>query len=410
MHGIKRTALKSVHFLLKHFPCVGILGTRQVGKTTLLKQALPEAPFFDLEKRSDFERIQRDPDFFLSQYNQPIVIDESQILPDMFPALRVAIDAKRHKNGQFLVSGSGSPDLLRHINESLAGRIATFDLGGFSLEESWGRTISPFYRHVAEGKFKALTTLKPKMSTQQLLESCLFGGYPEPFLKHRRNEKVFSLWMENYFQSYIRRDIRNIFTGLNIQNYQRFVTMLAGASGQILNASEFARSLDVSQPTAKFYFQIAHGTFVWRMLPSYQKNTIKRIIKMPKGHMRDTGLLNHILKNQTVEQLQCHPLFGRIWETFIIETLIKGFNNSLIPVEPYFYRTSNHAEIDLILEGGGWTVPVEIKSGTVTPKKRLTNLENFVREHKLPFGLLINNAQEATLLTRNILQVPAGCL
>lgn len=410
MHDLERTALKSIHLLLEHFPCVAILGTRQVGKTTLLKQVLPKAPFFDLEKRSDFERIQRDPDFFLSQYNQPIVIDESQIFPGIFPALRVAIDAKRHKNGQFLISGSGSPDLLHHINESLAGRIATFELGGFSLEESWGRTISPFYGKVTGSKFEELKTLKPVISTQTLLESCLFGGYPEPFLKHRENEKVFSLWMENYFQSYIKRDIRNIFTGLNIQNYQRFVTMLAGASGQILNASEFARSLDVSQPTAKFYFQIAHGTFVWRMLPSYRKNTIKRVIKMPKGHMRDTGLLNHILGNQTVEQMQNHPLFGRIWETFIIETLIKGFHNSLIPVEPYFYRTSNQAEIDLILEGGAWTIPVEIKSGTVTPKKRLTNLENFVREHNLPFGLLINNAQEVTLLTKKILQIPAGCL
>ena len=131
---------------------------------------------------------------------------------------------------------------------------------------------------------------------------------------------------------------------------------------------------------------------------------------MPKGHMRDTGLLNHILKNKTIHDLQIHPIFGRIWETFVIETLLKGFQNQLISVEPFFYRTSNQAEIDLILEGDFGVLPIEIKSGTITPKKHIIVLEQFIKEHKLPLGLVINNAQEAAWLTKNILQIPAGCL
>ncbi len=410
MHGIERSAVRSIQLLLKHFPCVAILGARQVGKTTIVKQVLPKAAFFDLEKRADFERIHRDPDFFLSQQEKPIIIDEAQISPDLFSALRVAIDAKRHKNGRFLISGSSAPNLLHRIHETLAGRIANFELSGFSLQESWKLSHNLFYKYLSEKNIKKLSSLKPKLSTKKLFESCLLGSYPEPFLKHKKKSEIFSLWMENYFQSYLQRDVRNIFPSLNIQNYQKFVAMLAGASGQILNASEFARSLDVSQPTAKSYFNIAHGTFVWRMLPSYQKNTTKRLLKMPKGHMRDTGLLNHILKNQTIDELQTHPAFGRIWETFIIETLLKGFQNQLIRVEPFYYRTSNQAEIDLILEGDFGILPIEIKSGTLTPKKRLVVLDNFIQEHNLSLGLVINNSNEVAWLTKHILQIPAGCL
>lgn len=410
MYGIKRTCIESIHYLLKHFPCVAIVGARQVGKTTLLKQVLPDVPFFDMERRQDFERIKRDPDFFLSQVNTPIIIDESQLLPQLFPALRVAIDEKRNVNGRFLMSGSSSPELLKQINESLAGRIALFELSGFSLEETTDKNSSVFYPAIASKKFNNLLSLKVRFSAVDLLKNCLLGSYPEPCLKYPKNPKAFSLWMENYFQSYIRRDIRNMFPGLNIESYQRFVAMLSGSSGTILNASEFARSLDVSQPTIKSYFAIAHGTFLWRTIPSYQKNIVKRVIKMPKGHVRDTGLLNYMLKINDVEELQGNVLFGRIWEIFIIEQMLKGFKNNLIRLEPFYYRTNNQAEIDLILEGDFGILPVEIKTGTVISEKKIIALNQFVIDHNLPIGIVINNAKEVCWITKKILQIPAGCL
>lgn len=410
MPDIKRASIPSIHYLLNNFPCVAILGARQIGKTTLLKQLLPKAPLFDLEKQADYQRIQRDPDFFLSQHDNSIKIDEAQLLPELFPALRVAIDQKRSRNGQYLISGSSSPELLKHITESLAGRMAVFELGGFSLAETFHITPSPIYQYLADKNIKSMLTMKPRLTAGDLLKSCLFGSYPEPTLKFGKDPKAFQLWMDNYFQSYIKKDVRGIFPGLNINAYQRFVFMLAAASGQILNASEFARSLDMSQPTVKQYFQIAHGTFVWRMINSYQKNISKRVQKMPKGHMRDTGLINFILKNSTVEQLQIHPHFGRIWETFVIEEILKGFQNENILVEPYYYRTKNQAEIDLILEGSFGLIPVEIKSGTVCPSRSLTALKSFVKEHQLPFGVVINNSAEPHMLTEQIIQIPAGCL
>ena len=151
MPDLRKTCKNTIQTLLKNFPCIAILGARQVGKTTILKQTLPNAPFFDLEKANDFERIQSDPDFFLSQYQDtPIAIDEAQTLPKLFPALRVAIDSKRSLNGQYLISASSSPELITQIRETLAERIAVFELNGFTIEEAFGLSTNKFVKvHLA---------------------------------------------------------------------------------------------------------------------------------------------------------------------------------------------------------------------------------------------------------------------
>lgn len=410
MHEIKRTPIHTIRHLLKNFPCVAIIGARQVGKTTFVKQVLPSSPIYDLEKRSDYERIKHDPDFFLSQQKTPIIIDESQVLPELFPAIRVAIDNDRKHNGRYLLTGSSSPVLINKITESLAGRIAIFELGGFSLEEQWEVNLSPLYEHINNRDFSKLEKLNSRFSNDQLFTSCFLGTYPEPFLKYRKDRTGFSIWMENYFQTYIKRDVRGLFPGLNINTYQRFISMLSSSSGQMLNFSEFARSLDVSQPTAKLYFDIAHGTFIWRMLQSYQKNVKKRVTKMPKGQMRDTGLLNYLLSIPSVDAFYSHPLVGRIWETFIIEQIIKGFTNLSIPFHLYYYRTSNKAEIDLVLEGDFGLIPIEIKLGTICSNKNLYALKSFIKDYDAKIGLVINNSSETAWLSKNILQIPAGCL
>lgn len=410
MHEIKRTAINAVKQLLSKFPCVAVIGARQVGKTTFVKQVLPLSPIYDLEKRADFERIKYDPDFFLSQQKDPIIIDESQVLPDLFPAIRVAVDNARNYNGRYLLTGSSSPELTSKITESLAGRIAIFELGGFSLEEQWGGDRSLFYEYINHKDFSKLEKLRQRFTNDQLFKSCFLGTYPEPFLKYSGDRAGFAVWMENYFQTYIKRDIRGLFPGLNINTYQRFVTMLSASSGQILNFSEFARSLDVSQPTVKQYFNIAHGTFIWRMLQSYQKNVKKRVIKMPKGQMRDAGLLNYLLSISSIDAFYGNPLSGRIWETFVIEQIVKGFTNGAIPFRLYYYRTSNKAEVDLVLEGDFGLIPVEIKLGSALSRKNLYALENFIKDYNAKIGLVINNGSEPAWLSKTILQIPASCL
>jgi hypothetical protein len=146
------------------------------------------------------------------------------------------------------------------------------------------------------------------------------------------------------------------------------------------------------------------------MIPSYEKNAAVSIVKMPRGYMRDSGLLNHIIHIHSVQQLLAHPQAGRIWEGFIIEQLLNGFGRSLEPVKPYYYRTKNAAEIDLILECFAGVIPIEIKMGANIPSRSLTAMQSFIEQHKCICGIVINNAERAAMLTRNIVQIPAGCL
>ena len=394
---------------MQKFPCVVVLGARQTGKTTLLKRLMPQAPFYDLEVQAIYDRIKNDPDFFLAQVKEPIVLDEAQRVPGLFAALRVRIDKERDRRGLFLISGSSSPELLRNVTESLAGRSALFELGGFCLEEQWGLPDSPFYAGLTAGNPQALQKLEMRTTTDQLLESCWCGGFPEPFI--RRGEKgFFSLWMENYFETYIKRDVRNLFPSLDLPTYQTFIRMLASSSGDILNLSNFARALDMSQPTAKSWLRIAEGTFLWRNLPPFTRNVQKRVAKAPRGFLRDSGLANHLLRNRSVEEMSMHPRVGRIWEGFIAEELLRGFRNRLLPCEAAYYRTHNDAEIDLILDGDFGTLPVEIKWGTGTDRRKLVALQAFIQDHRLPYGLLINNAERVEWLAPQILQIPATYL
>lgn len=405
MAGIARTAESRIRALLRRFPCVAVLGARQVGKTTLIKKVLPRAPFYDMERQAEFLRAKADPDFFLSALETPAVLDEAQKVPELFSALRVAIDRDR-RPGRFLISGSGSPELLKGVAESLAGRVALFELGGFSSEEMWKLPPSPFYEIVGTKRFDDLRGLRPRTTLGQWASACVCGTYPEPFLKRRDAEHV-RLWMENYFDAYVKRDVRDLFPGLNVLAYRTFLQMLAGASGEIQNASNFARSLDVSQPTVKSYWRIAEGTFLWRNLPAYSRNVVQRVAHMPRGHWRDAGLLCHLLRVRSASELKGHPQVGRIWEGFVIEELLKGFKNRLIACDAFYYRTHNHAEIDLVLEGDFGLLPVEIKWGMKTDARQLAALRNFVKDHRAPVGLCINNAERVEWLAPGVLQIPA---
>lgn len=154
--------------------------------------------------------------------------------------------------------------------------------------------------------------------------------------------------MENYFSTYIERDVRRLFPALNLQVYERLVSMLARSSGEIVNASDFARSLGVSQPTVRSHLRIVEGTFLWRSVEAHHKSARRKMVKMPKGHLRDAGLINFLLGNRDAEEMLNHPHVGRIWEGFVGEELIKGLKNRLMRVEVSSYRTYHGTEIDYI--------------------------------------------------------------
>jgi len=317
---VNRTLKQIIEVSLKQYPVVGILGSRQVGKTTLAKKierSLSKKPLYlDLELPSDFSRLQ-EPELYLSQFSDSLVIiDEIQRMPALFPLMRALVDKKKSP-GRFLILGSASPDLIRQSSESLAGRIIYYELTPFNLNE------------VGTTKFRQLW---------------LRGGYPESYLA-RDDDKSFS-WRESFIKTYLEMDIPQLGVRVPATQLRRFWTMLAHSHGHLWNASQIANSLGITAPTVRHYLDILEDTFIVRQLQPFHGNIKKRITKSPKVYIRDSGLLHALLRNPTLEQLHAHLSVGASWEGFVIEQIIRLIPSSW---QYYFFRTNAGAEIDLLL-------------------------------------------------------------
>ncbi|MDO8953476.1 MAG: AAA family ATPase [Gammaproteobacteria bacterium] len=394
--------------MLNHFPVVAILGARQCGKTTLSKQVSPDWHYIDLENPNDYDRIKYDPVFFFSQYPKNVIIDEAQLYPELFQVLRGVIDQDRQKKGRFILTGSSSPDLLTQISESLAGRIALVELGTLKVNEYAQQPLSKFYQLFDQPlAIENLPKDLKSLSKEAVHTIWLKGGYPEPLL----NPGYFDLWMDNYRATYINRDIANLFPRLNRQTYQRFLGIMSHLSGTKINRVEIGRGLEASEGSVREYLSIADGTYLWRQLPSFERDSLKSVVKMPKGHIRDNGLLHYLLKINNLDYLYSHPQVGHSFESFVIEEILKGLSaTNVTNWQAYYYRTRNGAEIDLIIDGPFGTLPIEIKYGEKVQLKQLSALKQFIEERNLPFGLVINQADKIEWLTPKILQLPVGYL
>ena len=412
MTGLKRAMFDKVQYLMKHFPIVAILGARQIGKTTLAKQVAPNFDYFDLEKPSDYQRISQDPELFFHQNPNFLILDEAQIFPGLFPLLRGVVDANRDQKGRFIITGSSSPELLNNISESLAGRIAIIELVTLKVSEFMEQPLSPFYKILKENQLENLVTEKPKLSFSGLSKEAVYqvwcrGGYPEPLLKLENEKDAVDAWFSNYQLTYLNRDVSRFFPRLNQRAYQHFLKILSHLSGTIINRSQVARDLEVSEATVREYLSIVEGTFLWRQLHSYEGNVQKALVKMPRGYFRDTGLLHHLLGLNTEKQLTEHPVVGRSFESFVIEEILKGLEATLLSQWKYsYYRTRAGSEIDFVLSGSFGVLPIEIKYGIATPVKQLSALSKFIEEENLPMGILVNQAPVITWLTPKILQWP----
>ena len=286
MSGVKRNIEDKALNLLKHFPVLAIIGPRQCGKTFLSKILRPNWKYIDLEDPATFEQISSDPRFFLNKNSENVIIDEAQQLPILFNALRGAIDDKRKINNRFIITGSSSPKLMKNISETLAGRVAIIELETFKFNEFAGKELSPFYKIFEKESPELLINSKYEVNSKEILDFWFYGGYPDVVLNKSIQAK--EAWFDNYIRNYINRDVKKLFPKLNSQKFQRFLLMLFKLSGTIVNKRELAQVIEVSEPTIKDYIDIAHGTFIWRNLPSFEHGIKKEVIKMPKGHFRDS--------------------------------------------------------------------------------------------------------------------------
>jgi len=396
--------------LLEWFPAVAILGARQTGKTTLAKALGKNWTYVDLERPEDMDRLSYDPSFFFTEHPASLILDEAQEYPEIFKTLRGVIDADRKKNGRFILTGSSSPALITEISETLAGRVAIVELGTFKSNEYYELPLSPFYSLFETGLSKAVPVAgTPPLSRRQIQRCWLYGGYPEPALAD--DPQRHAVWMDNYRDTYINRDIAKLFPKLNRQRYRRFLTMLCKLSGTLINKSHIGRAVEASESTIRDYLDIAHGTYIWRKLSCFEGSVTKSITKMPKGYIRDSGLLHHLLGIHSVDELMTDPVVGASFEAYVCDELIKGIEATLVSNwSAHYYRTRGGAEIDLIIEGPFGVLPVEIKYGSSVKRSSLKSLTGFVKDNGLPMGLLVNQGEQVEWVTPEIVQVPAGWL
>lgn len=321
------------------YPVVGMLGPRQVGKTTLAKMIKDSMKknvvYLDLELPSDLNKLQ-DPELYLSRFTDAlIIIDEIQRMPSIFPLLRALVDKKKTA-GRFLILGSASPELIRHSSESLAGRIIYHELSPFIFREIDGRKIQKLW---------------------------LRGGYPKSYLSGDDEESF--TWREAFIKTYLEMDIPQFGIRIPAQQLRRFWTMLAHSHAQLWNASKIAGSLGVSAPTVRNYLDILEETFIVRQVQPYYSNIKKRLIKSPRVYIRDSGLLHALLNIRTVEDLHSHPSLGSSWEGLIVEQIMAMHYDKQ---QIFFYRTGAGAEVDLVLlDGKHKPVAIEIKY-SLSPK------------------------------------------
>ncbi len=413
MDGINRNIGQKIDRLLQSFPVVVILGVRQCGKSTLSKMIRANWKYFDLENPNHYQRISDDPVLFFRENPHHVIIDEAQQLPILFDVLRGVVDAQRTLKNRFILTGSASFDLITNISESLAGRVGIVELSPFKINEFQKKPLPDFYQifdqKLSIDSLKFLKSLQPQIEISSLKQGLLKGSYPEPVLSN--NIDFHQDWMENYFDTYINRDMRALFPRIDLIKYRRVLSMLSHLSGTIINKSEIARSIEASEKTVRDYIDIITGTYFWRQLEAFTTPKIKTTLKLPKGHFRDSGLTLFLQNINTLEELNNYPMLGRNFESFIVEEVIKGIETTNARNVRYcHFRTKAGAEIDFVAEGSFGLLPIEVKYQSVTPKKQLTALQNFIDLHQLPVGIVINNSTETALLTSKILQVPAGCI
>ncbi len=390
---------------------VAVIGPRQCGKSTIVNRLRPDWKYYDLERPDDYQLISSDPAAFLSLNPERVIIDEAQQYPELFKVLRGVIDTERQKKGRFLLTGSSSPEIVRGITESLAGRIATVELWPFTQNEFYENPPSTLYEMLINEKTipKDFMALQSTITTRQSMDVWLKGGFPEPSIEGAKgNDAFYHQWMENYIIDYIGRDIRTLFPRLNINNFRRFLTLLAQYSGHQLNMSDMARALEIGVSTVKDYLDIIHHTFLWRNLPPYIGNRLKRVQKAKKGFFRDPGLLHYFLKISDLDRLLIHPVAGFSFESFVIEEVIRGLQSTMATrVDFFYYRSINKSEVDLVIDGPFGTIPIEIKLNSVVKRISLRGLERFLADGK-GYGILINRGKRPELLTDKIIQIPVN--
>jgi uncharacterized protein len=363
LHRLIEKALKEA---LQQFPVVLVTGPRQAGKSTLLQHSLKEFTYVSFDDILIRNLAESDPILFLKTYPAPLIIDEIQYIPSLLPYIKIIADKDRRSYGQYVLTGSQIFPLMKGVSESLAGRIAIFQLYPLSWKE----------------------ILKKDLTDElSMAEQMLKGFYPEFQVQPNLNP---TFWMSAYLSTYIERDLRTIRNIHDLGQFQRFLVLLAARAGQLLNLSEIGKECGISQTTAKDWLQLLQASSIIYLLEPYARNVTKRIIKSPKLFFVDTGLLCYLLRIESKEQLIHSPFAGHIFENMVVMEIVKKFAGEGKRAPCYFYRTSGGLEIDLILDNGDVLDAYEIKFSSTPTSSMTASLQQFITEYPVEHAALLS--------------------
>jgi uncharacterized protein len=377
MKHVARDQAAALSRLLRSFPAVLVFGPRQSGKSTLVRTTLPDWRLVDLERPSDLALVEADLEGFLAAHGARLAIDEAQRLPEVFPALRYAID-RSEKKGRFVLTGSANPALVRAVSESLAGRIGLLEMTPFSAHE------------LRAGRGQA--------------DRWFWGGYPP--VHGLRAARARQEWLASYVTTFIERDLPGLGVRLPSRRLRLLWTMLTHVHGSLLNVADLARSLAVSSPTVAGDLDVLEATFMVRRLPPYFANVQKRLTKSPKLYVRDTGLLHHLAGLRQSSELAAWPRRGHSFEGLVIEELAAWANRTIVKPEVFFWRTQAGAEVDLLIADGRRIIPVEIKLGAAVDGRSLHGLRQCMADLSLRRGFVVYTGTERRTLDGRIDLVP----
>lgn len=345
-----RVAEDSLRRYLKVFPVVGLTGPRQSGKSTLLRHTLPNYTYVTFDDTKNILAFTDDPQGFLKKNSHHIIFDEVQHVPEIFNYIKILVDENRSSYGNLILTGSSQFKFLKHVTESLAGRIGLMSLLPFQYSE---------------------------MPSRLLNESIYAGAYPE--LVNREYDEE-NLWYASYVETYLSKDVRALANIGDLRDFSRFLQLLAAQVAQTLDMSLYARDIGVSVPTIKRWLSVLEASYIIFMVSPYYQNFGKRIIKSPKIYFYDTGLVSYFTGITTFDQYDKGPLAGSIFENYIVSEILKKELHATTQAQIYFFRTQDKAEIDIIVDRKSSRDFIEIKKSATFRPAMIKTLTKYVNE------------------------------
>jgi predicted AAA+ superfamily ATPase len=366
--------------LVGAFPAVAVVGARQVGKTTLLRHVLGESvDWVVFDPVQDVGGARSDPDLFLDNHPAPVILDEIQYAPEVVPALKRRIDRDR-RPGQYFLTGSQQWQVLKHLSESLAGRVVFLDLEGFCLaERARAGSDAAWLPAWLDDPAGFALQRRPRLALGETPAGLLWRGtLPEATALPA---DVVPDYHRSYLRTYVERDVRLLTDVSDWQTFGRFFRLCAALSAQEINASQMGRDIGVTPQTARRWLDLLTGTFQWFEVPAWSSNSVKRVSSKPKGYMADTGLACHAQAISTPDALAGHPLWGPMFETFVVGEIRKQMALLSPPPKLHHWRSAGGAEVDLLIERDGRLHPIEVKAASRVGRSDTRGLQAFRAAH-----------------------------